>query len=174
MHMSNTPEYQPPDSPEVLVLAWIQRARESQFAHYRHATELSGKNNLLGIPVIALTTLVGTSVFMSLSEQSPSTAVRIAVGSLSLLAAVLAGLQTFMKFSERCEKHRSTAARYGIVRRQLEQHYAAKKEGEGWSAELLDSLRTQLDNRGAEAPEIPLRTFKIVQEELNAMDRANE
>ena len=123
--------------------------------------------------MIILTTLVGTSVFASLAKEAPSTSIRIIVGSLSILAAVLAGLQTFMKFAERSEKHRSTAARYGIVRRQLEQVYAAPPEGGNWPDDLLDNLRTQLDNLGSEAPEVPLVTFKRVQKELGEMDSAN-
>jgi len=123
--------------------------------------------------VIILTTLVGTSVFASLSEDAPSTYVRIIVGLVSILAALLAGLQTFMKFAERCEKHRSTAARYGIVRRQLEQVYADRPETVVWPSDLRDKIRVQLDNLGSEAPDVPLATFKQVQKELSEMDSAN-
>jgi hypothetical protein len=62
-------------------------------------------NYLLGVPVVVLTTFVGTSVFATLQEDV-NTSLRILVGAVSVFAAVLASLQTFLRYPERAEKHR--------------------------------------------------------------------
>ena len=75
---------------------------------------------VLGVPVIVLTTLVGTSVFASLSTQ-PDPRLQITTGIASVVAAVLAALQTFLGHSDRAEKHRLAGAKYGALGRQLEE-----------------------------------------------------
>src|SRR4051812_36367883 len=96
---------QPPQSREQLVLDWHRRSRELQSAHYECAKPLERYNVLFGIPVIALSTLVGTSVFASVGKEA-SKEVQIVVGCISVLAGVLSALQTFLRFSERASKHR--------------------------------------------------------------------
>jgi len=47
---------------------------------------------------------------------------RIVAGLLSVLAAILASLQTFLKFSERAQMHREAGARFGALVKELEQY----------------------------------------------------
>ena len=89
-----------------LLRDWQGRATASSEAHYDLSTRLSKSNIRFGVPVVALTTVVGTSVFATLSRNHVNTGLQVAVGMLSVLAAVLASLQTFLRFGERA---RSTA-----------------------------------------------------------------
>jgi hypothetical protein len=73
----------------------------------------------LGIPVVVLTTAVGTTIFSSLGA-SPDSALVIVAGLVSLLAAALAALQTFLGFAERAEKYRTSAAEYSALKRDLD------------------------------------------------------
>ena len=116
--------YQPPQDVKELVLAWLRRARESQMAHYEMANVLSRRSQWLGVPVILITAIVGTSVFASIAAEPIAVEAKVVVGLLSVFAAVLSSLQTFFKFSERAEKHRAFAARYGAVRREIEALFA--------------------------------------------------
>src|SRR5258706_261970 len=104
---------------ETLLADWFRRARESQFIHYECGAWFGRLNLLLGIPAIVLSTAVGTAVFASI-ETSVTGPQRIAVGLISILAAILASLQTFLGFSERADKHRTAGSEYGGVRRGLE------------------------------------------------------
>ncbi len=83
---------------QLLIADWFRRVRESQHAHYACANHFSRLNFLLGIPTIVITSLVGTAVFVSLEKQELAD-YRILVGLLSMLAAVLASLQTFLGFA---------------------------------------------------------------------------
>src|SRR5262249_49289710 len=69
---------------------------------------------------------VGTAIFASFGE-SLDPRLRIVFGFGSVLAAKLASLQTFLRFSERSEQHRMAAAKYGIVRREIEHTLAMER-----------------------------------------------
>src|SRR5947209_8827211 len=60
----------------------------------------------LGVVVVALTTVVGTSAFANLAEWGQSKVlVTVAVGLLSVLSAVLAALQTFLQYNDDAKGH---------------------------------------------------------------------
>jgi len=151
-----TLSYIPPEDEHDLILVWIRRARESQMSHYEMANLLSARERWLGLPVISITAIVGTSVFASLTVAAVSPLLRVAVGSLSVLAAVLAALQTFFKFAERAEKHRAAGARYGATRRKLEAIYAGDIEAR--EGHYL-SVRKELDRLADISPHVPPRVF---------------
>ena len=93
----------------IVLTDWYQRVTVTQRAHYGSADHFSRKSYWLGIPVIVLSTVVGTSVFAALQKQ-PGPGLQIALGLASVLAAVLASLQTFLGYSARAEKHRVAGA----------------------------------------------------------------
>jgi len=111
-----------------------------------------------------ITAIVGTSVFASIAAQAISVEAKVVVGLLSVLAAVLSSLQTFFKYSERAEKHRAFAARFGSVRRELEVLFA-----EGVASQernYVGVLREKLDRLAEEAPHVPVSIFKEVQKNV--------
>lgn len=149
----------PPASTEELLQDWYRRARENQFAHYEAIKPLSSANYKLGIPVAVLSGLVGTSIFATLQEEA-DVGFRIGVGIVSVLVAVLSSLQTFLRLSERAEKHRAVAVRYGGLRRELE---TAIAKGGPYEEKLVEGLREKLDSISSESPEIPDRVWKKVE-----------
>ena len=78
----------------------------AQIGHYRIASRLRTNNLLLGLPVVILTTAVGTSLFATLNQDDVAQGLRIIVGIISVLAAIFAGIQTFMNFAQRAEPAR--------------------------------------------------------------------
>jgi hypothetical protein len=97
----------------------MERSRRSTAeTHYAIAARLGRLNVRLGIPVVVLTTFVGTSVFATL-ERHVDLSLRILVGVVSVLAAVLASLQTFLRFAERAEKPRAAAESWSSIRREI-------------------------------------------------------
>ncbi|MEM5386281.1 SLATT domain-containing protein [Paraburkholderia phymatum] len=157
-------EYRPPVTEDELLLKWIRRARESQKSHYDMADLLAARNRLFGIGVTAVSAVVGTTVFLSLVASADSRWARLVVGMVSIAAAVSAALQTFMRYAERAEEHRSAGARYGAVRRQLEAIYA----GDPGSRDGLyvSAVRETLDRLAEDSPSVPPRVFRRTQETL--------
>jgi hypothetical protein len=145
-----------PKTIEDLLTDWHRRVRESQFAHYEASKQLARANFAFGIPVVILSTFVGTSVFATLGKDS-HTEFRIAVGCVSVLAAVLSSLQTFLRFSERAEKHRAVGVRYGAIRREIE---LLQTSTQPYDSKRIDAVREKIDSISTEAPELSQRIWK--------------
>lgn len=90
-----------------------------QLAHYECARKFERFHLWLGLPAIVLSTFVGTAVFSSL-EKSADIRLQIGVGLLSVVAAVLTGLQTFLRYAELAEKHRLAGARFANLKHRIE------------------------------------------------------
>ncbi|MDR5816076.1 MULTISPECIES: SLATT domain-containing protein [unclassified Caballeronia] len=144
---------EPPQDARALVLNWIRRARESQIRHYTMADRLTASGRKLGLAVIGITTATGTSAFLSLVATAISPQLRIVIGLTSIGAAVLASLQTFLRYSERAELHRRAGAQYGAVRRRLEAIHAA----DPYLHDMRDieGVRDELDQIAQNAPHLP-------------------
>jgi hypothetical protein len=127
-----------------LLRDWHKRAQASQHAHYRTTRHLSKVNYRLGLPAGLLSAIVGTSIFVSL-EKAPSITVRIIFGMISITAAALSAAQTYLRFAERAEKHRSAGAAYGALRREIEQFQAIGPTTGEQEATFVDSLRKRFD-----------------------------
>ena len=136
-----------------LVAQWLKGLGILHRSHFAMASRCQNRHTILGISIIVLSATVGSAVFGSL-ESSTTSAARIAVGMLSMLAAILASLQTFLKFSERAESHKAAAARYGVIRRELEQALAVSGTGPVPS-DVLNSIRNRWDVLDSESPTLP-------------------
>ena len=138
-------------SAEALLKDWRQRSAAASEAHYKLASGLRKKNLWLGVPVVIFSSIVGTSLFATLANPNAviPPAFKIAIGLISLAAAILAALQTFLRFGERAEKHVVAADWYAAVRR----HRPAARplgRGAGNAEELLRS-HPQGDEQGRAA-----------------------
>jgi hypothetical protein len=130
-----------------LLEEWHLRATAAQFGHQTRADATRRLYLLLGVPVVALTTLVGTSVFATFNE-TPSQMAKFFVGALSNLAAVLAAIQTFLSYGQLTERHRTAASRYASNRRTIEVAVARR------DASAVDRIRVEMDKVGAASPQI--------------------
>jgi hypothetical protein len=135
---------------------WYERVAVTQRAHYISAEHFARKSYWLGIPVIGSTTLVGTSVFATLQKQ-PQPWLQITVGLASVLAAILASLQTFLGYSQRAEKHRIAGAKYGALGRELE---VLRASAESASNDVIANLRKRLDAMALESPNNPIWIYQ--------------
>lgn len=155
MTIPNTTKYQPPATEAELVIAWLRRARESQFSHYGAAERLGNYGRVFGVPVIIITAVVGASAFASILSQTVPLCAKLIVGLCSLAATVLSSLQTFFKFSERSEKHRIFAAKFGSIRRELEVLHVQAQ----FKTTELTAVRAKLDKLAEEAPDVEAAVF---------------
>lgn len=123
---------------------------------------------MLGIPVVVLTTFVGTSVFATLQDEV-DTSLKIFVGVVSVTAAVLASLQTFLRFGERAEKHRVAGESWASLRREIDEMLALHPTylaARGDPKSYLDDLRTRMNEIGSVSPALPNREWQLLTEEL--------
>jgi hypothetical protein len=139
--------------------------------HYKSAEIAARKHRAIGIPSVALSAVVATSIFSTLSE-GVHIGWRIATGVFALAAAILAALQAFLSFGDQAEKHKSAGARYGNVRRRIdlfiveytgtEQPDAVREE----ALEKLKSLAEELGKLASDSPTLPGALYDEAKEEF--------
>ena len=127
---------------------WHLRITTAQFGHQLQAERTRGWNLLLGIPVVVATTIVGTSAFAAINNSGTNAGWKVAAGVLSIFAAVLAAVQTFLGFGDRSERHRIAATRYASIRRSIELALARR------DAQAIDRIRIDMDRIGGPSPQI--------------------
>ena len=139
-----------------LLAEWTARITAAQHAHYYLMSQLRRRNLMLGIPVIVLTAAVGTALFSSIANGNTAAPVwaKITAGVISALAGVLAAIQTFMKFSERAEKHAVAADWLAAIRRDLEIVVATPETSRGNPTTVLANLRKEINRVAQSAPAI--------------------
>ena len=105
---------------------------------------------------MVFSSIVGTSLFATLADPNAVIypAFKIAIGLISLAAAILAALQTFLRFGERAEKHVVAADWYAAVRRDIDQLLALSPKERGTPRSCFDRLRKQMSKVGQHSPEI--------------------
>lgn len=138
----------------VLLEEWFRRARENQHAHRDCGDHFSRFHLFFGVPTIVLTALAGVVALFTF-QRSGMPGVQITIGLLCVLASVLAALHTFLRFAERAEKHRRSAAAYARVRRELEY---LKTFPPGDTTELesrLHKISDYIDALEKESPDVP-------------------
>jgi hypothetical protein len=140
------------DRTRQLLEDWHLRATAAQFGHQRRADQTRTRGIQLGLPVVILTTLVGTSAFATFNE-APSNTAKAVVGTVSILAAVLASIQTFLGYTQVAERHRIAATRYANCRRAIElaltRHDAA----------AVDAIKSEMDKIGGASPQIGTKVW---------------
>jgi hypothetical protein len=140
---------------EELLEAWASRVAAVEAGHFAMADRLTRDNFRLGIPVVILSTIIGTSVFATLGE-SVGLPLRITVGLLSV--------QTFLRLGERSEKHRVAAALYSALRRDIESLLATPRKERPDAEPLFERIKLQMKAYGKESPAIGEREWAKVRE----------
>jgi hypothetical protein len=153
--------------PVVLAQHTLRGLRISHKAHRRAAAAFDRRATFLGVATVIVTTVAGTTYFSSAASSS-TFALKVVAGCLSITAAVLAALQTALKYTERCAAHAAVGHHYGILRRSTEELLATvSKAGpdETW-VEALKVIRKTWNDIDDGAPHVPQEMYDAVVRKL--------
>jgi hypothetical protein len=134
---------------EALLEDWHHRVYAAQSAHYASADLFRRLNYIVGIPATIFASAVGTTLFANLAETQPK---RWLVASTSILAAVLTGLQTFLRFSEQATHHATAADWYSAIRRDIEQLLHLPVSERSAPKKCLDDVRKEMNRAAQDSP----------------------
>lgn len=115
--------------------------------------------------------MIGTAVFGSL-EQNVDLAVKIGVGLISVAAAVLAGLQTFLSPIDSAERHRDAATKFSIVQRDIERFFALHPAVDGEWSGFVKELNDRWAQLIAELPTALASHFRRINAEVRRQEPA--
>lgn len=133
-------------------------------AHYLAAEIYSRRHLTLGIPVTISTSIVATSIFATLTQQTQIFWLSLGTGALSICAAVLSGLQTFLRYSDLAGEHRSAAVSYESLRRTLDLFILEFRDNKKRDDALkrLTEIAARLDSIAEAAPTLPDSIYDAV------------
>lgn len=109
---------------ERLVKNWGEHASVYRLLHARSHERYRKFSTATAVPIIVLSTVVGTLSIgsQSLFKEDHQTEAGVAVGILSLISSVLGTLSSYLKFAERSEGHKNAEVQYS----KLSRHIAAE------------------------------------------------
>jgi len=148
----------------VVLKEWRANAARANLAHILAQKSWRKGHLWIGIPVVVLSGLVGTSVFAALDQANLY--LRIATSFCSVSAAILAALQTFLDPPTRAQMHHQSSAGYAAAKRRIEQFAALDLPPAPELKSELDSIREQLDKLAADAPVVADRHWVRADEQL--------
>lgn len=144
-------------APEVVSLLrnWQQRSMVAEHAYYAKAERLRVWNYLLGIPVVIVTGVVGTAVFASLGRSTTVSAhAKVVIGAVTILAAVLAGIQTFTKLGEAAQQNGIAGDWYASIRRDIDQALSLPPQLRDAPKDVVDGIRKEMNKASQKSPEL--------------------
>ncbi len=95
---------------------WEVRLNGAQAGHYMSCEKYQRLNNVLGIPLVILSSFVSAFLFFDNVNFFISLFLKIS----GVIVVILASLQTFIRPSEKAEMHRVKASKYGSLKRKVE------------------------------------------------------
>ena len=158
------------ESTEELLRDRHRRATAARAGHYHLAGRSRRRNLFLGVPAVVFSTVVGTSLFATLTKQTINSTLRLVIGLVSVIAAILTALQTFLRFGERADKHVVAGDWYSAVRRDIDEILALPPHLRERPKECLDKLRKEMSKIGQQAPEIDDRLWTTLRRRYDVDD----
>jgi hypothetical protein len=153
-----------PDNVEQLLRGWLLHAHKGRHRHDRAARRCDRERLWVGGIAAALSGVVGTSVFAALGTDTSVNA-KLAVAMISIVSAILTGLNGFLNLSERTERHRAAGVRYKTVIRELERLLSATDDLVSKTDPPILDVQKRLDDLEETAPVVPERIFDQVEDE---------
>ena len=97
---------------------WWARASAVEKAHFRRCAIFRTRHVILGCVAIAVTSLLGVSA--QLDNKIPILEGTTLTGILTVVAPVITGLVSFLRFDEKSNMHHNAAARFAAMKRKLQ------------------------------------------------------
>ncbi|CAN5560698.1 hypothetical protein BH09MYX1_BH09MYX1_67820 [soil metagenome] len=138
-----------------LIVEWLNGIRAAHIAHQRAAARYAARHRWIGIPATVLSIAVGTSVFGSLASTEQRWILVIA-GTMSVVAAISTGLQSFLDYAALAAKHQAASVKYAYLKRDVES--LIDLEGEKPNKDEIQRIKEEWNSADAESP-IPPQTI---------------
>ena len=141
--------------------SWHIRASQVQDAHYDAGNLCNTRFNVLGLSVVVLSALLGGSeVIIPVDIVENAAIAKNVSGVISLLIAILAGIQMYLKLGQRSERHRIAGAHYGEIKRSLESINIVCEKSEQEAIQQISEIEKKMDLFAQKSPEIPQSILK--------------
>ncbi|MES2708667.1 MAG: SLATT domain-containing protein [Verrucomicrobiota bacterium] len=128
------------------VLRLLQREHELSSRRYE---KLSWK---LGLPAVVLSSITGAAIFANGKDKLDFDH-KVAVAGISITAAVLSAVQTFLDCPQRAARHRAAAKGFAALSSKTAS-VLTQQSDDGSMAKVFTEIQTEQDKIYAEAPSL--------------------
>jgi len=111
-------------------------------AHFIAAQKKRWTRSMIGVLIIFLNVLIGSTLIDFLLPQQAAALIR----GLAVFAAALAGIQTFFNFQKDVESHLSSGDTYGSIHRRVRLLIAEYKDGSRNSDDVIADFKKLIDD----------------------------
>lgn len=140
------------------------RAATRSLAQQLAADRTGARNRALGAGATVFAAIGGTSAFVSLS-QSGNVVWVSAAASLSILAAVVSGLQTYFNYGAVSGEHRKWAAKFGELARRVA-FAQATPAGHELTERRYQRFSADLAEFDTDAPNVPDNDYQRAKQQI--------
>lgn len=138
-----------------LLDGWLDVAHYAADAHYDAQRRYNRRGRILGGAATVLTTLTGATAIKQLVAASSGEQWKGIMVVLAAVAAALTALHTYLGYESRASSHRSTAAGYAAVLRNINEEITFGHASAVEAQKAADEIRKALDALSNGAPEVP-------------------
>jgi hypothetical protein len=131
------------------------KARHWRFSHYDASRWYTLIDSLLGVPSVALATVILGFAFYAVDRPNAPLWAQYALALLAVLQAVMATLQLYVRPGALAESHRVSAIGFGTVGRRWASVENRLRNGQAVPQEELDDIFTLSDRVARESRPIP-------------------
>ncbi|WP_444906099.1 SLATT domain-containing protein [Microbulbifer sp. SSSA008] len=144
------------DKKETLLIEFERiemNAATCKFAHFKSSSSKQNLTLILGVPVVIINVFIGSTLIKSLGDYSGTI-----ISVLSLLAATLAGVQTYLSYQKKSMLHIEVGNLYSDIERESRISKGKIKADvmsieEGWvSVSTLESKYSEANKKAQECP----------------------
>ena len=141
---------------EELLRQWADKAQCYQWIHLRSREIYQKKNSWYTIPVIVISTFVGTASFaQERFTEEDRQYVAMGVGTLSIIAGIISTISQFLKVSELNEAHRIASLSWGKFYRTVKTEITRHPLDRNGPTMVINSNKEEFDRLVEISPPVP-------------------
>jgi hypothetical protein len=148
-----------------LLKKWLNGITTAHVAYSKLTAEYKQRSRMLGLIVTIISTIIGTSIFASLNVSNNQIILAV-VGTVSLLASILSGVNTFLNYGELASTYSDASSKWGELRRHVEEVSVTINDLHALDAAIQD-IETKWNTLTKTTPPIPEKTYTKVKEEIS-------
>ena len=146
---------------EELLKQWSDKAQCYQWLHMRARDIYQRKNAIYTIPVIIISTIVGTANFaQDRFSEDDRKYVTMGIGSLSIIAGIISTISQFLKVPELAEAHRVASISWGKFYRNVKTELSRHPLDRDTPYQIINFNKKEFDKLVEMSPAIPKKILK--------------
>ncbi len=155
-----------------LLKKWAELSASYRVLHDRAHRIFKFKNQCFTIPVIVLSTILGTASFsQSTFPPAYQPYIPMGIGSLNIIAGIITTIAQFTRVSELSEANRVASIAYGKFSRNIATELSLPPEFRSYSGiDFVQICRSEFDRLVEQSPIIPLDILEKFMQEIDGQD----